>query len=285
MKISICGVGFVGTAMLNSFLLKGFKIGKDLFLYDKFKNGGMGCFEDLLLSEIIFIALPTMYDENKKCYNKEAIKDTLASLKKNSYQGAVVIKCTVEPLTTENLSKTFDLNLIHNPEFLTARTAEEDFHNQKQIVLGKSSSCDINKFHLVKKFYEDNYPTAEISLCDSNESEAMKIFANSFYSTKIQFFNELYLLCQRTGINFNSTRDLMLKNGWINEMHTNVPGPDGKLSYGGLCFPKDTNALLNFMRLNGTPCNVLEAVITERNNMRKDTENIIHKSDRFKVLE
>ena len=40
----------------------------------------------------------------------------------------------------------------------------------------------------------------------------------------------------------------MLKNGWINPMHTTVPGPDGQLSYGGFCFPKDTNALLQFMK-------------------------------------
>ena len=33
-------------------------------------------------------------------------------------------------------------------------------------------------------------------------------------------------------------------------MHTNVPGTDGKLSYGGACFPKDTNALNNFMIKN-----------------------------------
>ena len=69
----------------------------------------------------------------------------------------------------------------------------------------------------------------------------------------------------------------MLKNGWINPMHTNVPGPDGKLSYGGYCFPKDTNALLNDMKNKGTPYKVLEATIEERNTMRKDDINVIKK--------
>ena len=66
----------------------------------------------------------------------------------------------------------------------------------------------------------------------------------------------------------------MLKNKWINPMHTNVPGVDGKLSYGGYCFPKDTNALLNHMKREGTHCKVLEATIIERNIMRDDHVNI-----------
>jgi len=40
------------------------------------------------------------------------------------------------------------------------------------------------------------------------------------------------------------------------------------LSYGGLCFPKDTNALLSDMIKQNSIHSVLEAVINERNNMR-----------------
>ena len=43
----------------------------------------------------------------------------------------------------------------------------------------------------------------------------------------------------------------MLKNGWINHMHTEVPGQDGKLGFGGACFPKDTAALLADMKREG----------------------------------
>ena len=70
------------------------------------------------------------------------------------------------------------------------------------------------------------------------------------------------------------SKELMLKNGWINPMHTEVPGPDGQLSYGGYCFPKDTNALLQHMIKEDTPNKVLEATINERNEMRKDNTNV-----------
>ena len=62
----------------------------------------------------------------------------------------------------------------------------------------------------------------------------------------------------------------MIKNGWINQMHTQVHEPDGKLSYGGMCFPKDTNALLQHMRKHDTPHRVLEATVIERNILRDD---------------
>ena len=34
----------------------------------------------------------------------------------------------------------------------------------------------------------------------------------------------------------------VLLSGYINDTHTYVSGPDGKLGYGGKCFPKDVNA-------------------------------------------
>ena len=52
------------------------------------------------------------------------------------------------------------------------------------------------------------------------------------------------------------------------------PGPDGKLSYGGYCFPKDTNALLQFMKTKNTAYEVLQAVVDERNKMRDDHTNV-----------
>ena len=171
------------------------------------------------------------------------------------------------------------MKFVHNPEFLTAATAFEDFHNQTHIVLGKSENIKNSDVDILKQFYEKNYPDAEISICSCTESESMKSFVNCFYAVKIQFFNELYLLCNKMGCNYDNVKDLMLKNKWINPMHTDVPGPDGKLSYGGYCFPKDTNALAEHMKREGVTCKVLEATIQERNEMRDDNVNIKLKNE------
>tara|TARA_B100002019_G_C21214226_1_gene571080 strand:+ start:63 stop:890 length:828 start_codon:yes stop_codon:yes gene_type:complete len=274
--VSIIGLGFVGSSMYKSFELKGVK---NLFGYDKYKNGGIGSFEECLNSKVCFLALPTpfSYEENK--YDKKAIETVCKDLEKNNYNGLVVLKSTVEPETTNNLSLKYNLKMVHNPEFLTARTAFEDFHNQDHIVLGKGINCSDEDLNILKKFYKKYYPLAAISLCNSIESESMKSFVNCFYSVKIQFFNELYLLCQKNNSDYNKVKELMLKNGWINPMHTDVPGPDGKLSYGGLCFPKDTNALSRYMNEKEVPNKVLNAVIEERNEMRDDHDNCLLKND------
>ena len=184
-----------------------------------------------------------------------------------------VCKSTVEPGTSNDLAKKYGIKIIHNPEFLTARTAFEDFHNQSHIVLGFTSLIQPEDMDKVIHFYKSYYDKAEISVSTSEESESMKIFCNCYYSVKIQFFNELFLTCQKNGSDYNKVREMMLKNNWINPMHTTVPGPDGNLSYGGLCFPKDTNALNHYMIRNGIPNKVLNATIEERNEMRKDKDN------------
>ena len=271
MTIGIVGIGFVGSALLKSFQLKNLNI----VTYDKYKDGGIGDINDLLNCNIIFLCLPTPYSEKTNTYDKSSLMEICSFLESNKFRGAVVLKSTVEPTTTNHLNDKFDLNLIHNPEFLSAKTAFEDFHNQKHIVLGKSNKCDIYYINIVRDFYKFYYPSAIISTCESLESECMKIFCNNFYATKIQFFNELYLLSNKIGANYEIIKDLMIKNGWINPMHTQVPGPDGLLSFGGYCFVKDTAALLSFMKINNTHSDVLQAVVNERNKMRSDKDNII----------
>ena len=129
-------------------------------------------------------------------------------------------------------------------------------------------------FENVHNFYKTHYPLAEISVCNSTESELMKIFVNCFYSVKIQILNEFYLLCKKLNVQYDTVKNLMLKNKWINENHTKVPGTDGILSYGGMCFPKDTNALNEMMKTLNINNAVLDATITERNKMRNDHCNI-----------
>lgn len=272
-KVGIAGIGFVGGSMLKSFQEKEVEY---IVNYDKFKESDPQ--EKLLTTDILFLSLPTQYDETTGEYNKDTIVETCSMLELNKYKGAVVLKSTVEPETTSKLEDKFNLNFIHNPEFLTARTAYEDFHNQKHIVLGKSSSCDNEVYDNVVNFYKTYYPKAVISECTSIESESMKIFVNCFYSVKVQFFNEIYLTCQKSGANYDIVKDLMICNNWINPAHTTVPGPDGELSYGGMCFPKDTNALLKYMQSKKVPSKVLEATIEERDIMRDDNVNIIKKN-------
>jgi len=265
-RVAQIGNGFVGSALHKSFEKKNIKT----IIYDKYQ--GIGSIDTVTESRLLFLCLPTPYVDGYG-FDLSAITENLKILASRKYSGLVIIKSTVEPGITEKLSKQFpNLYLCHNPEFLTARTAEDDFHNQKHIVLGftrKVLSEDISMVDDLFKFYSKTYPQAKVSVCKSEESEAMKLFCNNFYAIKIQIFNEFYYLAQKVGIDFENVKEMMLQNGWINPMHTDVPGHDGLPSFGGACFPKDTNALHHMMKTLGTPSEVLGATIAERNKMRE----------------
>jgi UDPglucose 6-dehydrogenase len=262
-SVGIIGYGCVGQAIQKSLELKNIQV----FYYDKYKESHS--FEDCLKSSIIFICVSTNLDNNTKEYNKKGLYESIKKLSDNNYKGIVVNKCTVDPLTILNLSQEFNnITIINNPEFLSSETAFEDFHHQKHIVLGKTENIDEKKFNILIDFYKTNFPDSEISICSSTEAEYTKIFCNSFYAVKVQFFNELYLSCQKNNCNYNLVRDMMVKNGWINPMHTNVPGKDGKLGYGGVCLPKDTIALLTFLKNQDTPCEIINSCINENIKLR-----------------
>ena len=273
-KIGISGLGFVGSAMMLTFIQKGYIEGETLFVYDKYKDGGIGCIDGLIHTDILFLALPTLFNFDTRCFDIGSIDDNLKELSGKGYNGIVVIKSTIEPLTTQNFCKKYNLNIVFCPEFLSAKTAFYDFLNQKHIIIGKTDSICEDKLELLINFFVENFKNAEITLCSSTEAECVKLFSNNFYSVKIQFFTEMFLLCDKIGINFDKVRDTMLKNSWINPMHTQIPGSDGNISYGGNCFPKDTNALLHFMINKEVPHNLLKACIEERDLMRNDNLNI-----------
>lgn len=265
MIIGVIGLGFVGSALHKSF--QNFSI--QSVVYDKYKSGGIGKIEDTLKADIIFLCLPTLYNQEQTSYDITSIIETLDVLSKKKYSGLIVLKSTVEVETTLHLSKKYqNLKICHNPEFLSAKTAYQDFHNQSHIVIGKGVNCDTNDMDTLMSFYKKHYPKAEISLCLSNESECMKLMCNSFYASKVAIFNEFYLFSQKLGIQYDTIRSLMIKNNWINPQHTLVPGTDSQLGFGGACLPKDTQALANQLESHGCPNSILKSVLEENNIVR-----------------
>ena len=84
--IGICGVGFVGGALKYSFD----KLAVNYVLYDKYK--GVGNFNQLLTTNIIFLCLPTLYDDTSNKYDTSSLEEIAGKLSRDEYQGIVVIK-------------------------------------------------------------------------------------------------------------------------------------------------------------------------------------------------
>jgi len=260
MNIGIVGLGFVGNAIKRSFEIKNINV----ICYDKYKNGGIGKINDTINCHILFLCLPTILKNND--FDLSNLNEVLLYYNKIKFTGLIVIKSTITPTTTFYFKKKYKyLKLLHNPEFLSARTAFKDFHNQKHIVIGG----DYINSKILYNFYNKYYTGCLISLMTTNESESLKLCANSFYAVKIQFFNEIYDMCHKIeNCDFETVKNGILKNGWVNNQHTSVPGSDGKLSFGGACFPKDTQALLSFLKKKNSKCKILKATVEENIEMR-----------------
>lgn len=259
-KIGIIGKGILGTAIFKFFK----KHNSELYIYDKYKK--IGCFDDIIKSDILFLCLPTLFNEETKTYNIDEINSICSLLKDNNFNKMIILKSTVVPKTTKNLNKIYNLNIIHNPEFLSELTASEDFENQKHIVLGSENNVFLKD---CVGFYKSYFKNADISIMSSTESELMKIAINNFYSSKLIFFNELYLLCNKINISYDNVKDSMIKNDWINPMHTTVPGKNKQLGFGGMCFPKDTSAYLHFLKEHSNYYKITEATVSENTELRK----------------
>ena len=156
-----------------------------------------------------------------------------------------ILKSTVLPGTTEKLSKQYPkCKIIFSPEFLTERTAKLDMLTQSRIILGG----ELLLTEKARDLFNLRFKNKNIIQTDSKTAELIKYMNNTFFATKVSIMNEFKLLCDKIGANWEDALMGFVSDGRIGDSHLNVPGHDGKLGYGGTCFPKDVNALLFFSK-------------------------------------
>ena len=57
----------------------------------------------------------------------------------------------------------------------------------------------------------------------------------------------------------------------------NVPGHDGRLGFGGACFPKDTEAFLSFFKEKKINFSLLAETIKFNNHLRNDYNDLLER--------
>ena len=197
-----------------------------------------GLNDDITKADIVFVSIhiPTEIDASQDL-------TTLVDIIKSCPNVPIFIRTTLLPGTCDKLSKKYNKDVNFMPEFLTERTAVEDFYRQPMIFS--------NHEDMLKEIFKGK----EYVVMNSLEAEVTKYAHNVFGALKVTYFNGINELCKKLGINYQNIRNGVLLSGYINEPHTSVPGPDGKYGYGGKCFPKDVNAFAKMTE--GTPIGVL----------------------------
>ena len=99
---------------------------------------------------------------------------------------------------------------------------------------------------------------------------------NCFFATKVSFLNEMYQIAKKSGVDWDMALDGFVRDGRVGHSHMNVPGPDGKMGFGGSCFPKDIQAIINYGESLDLNMNTLKGVWNTNLEVRpeKDWENL-----------
>lgn len=255
--IGIIGVGFVGGAILNYFKDKIAVFTNDI------KHSNNTPFDIMVQNnQFIFICLPTPQRDDGAC-DTFIVSDVLKRLNEiarlKNVRPIIVIKSTVYPGYTKEATKTFPyLNICFNPEFLKEASANEDFANQKLIVVGS----EIPRLRiLLEHFYTEWFPDAYYMKTDATTAEMVKYVANSFLATKVTFCNEIYQLCEKLDISYDKLKNICKQDDRLGSTHWDVPGPDKEFGFGGHCFPKDVSALVYKAKELGITPTLLETVL------------------------
>lgn len=209
-------------------------------------------------NEVIFIAVGTPPDEDGRADLKYVVAAAEEVGRNMSHYQVVVNKSTVPIGTGELVRKTIkkfyngDFDVVSNPEFLREGSAVEDWMHPDRVVIGDSNGGKAAK--KVAEIYE--VLKSPILITNLETAEMIKYASNSYLATQISFINSLSYVCEKVGADICKVSEGMKLDKRIGARSFLSAG----LGYGGSCFPKDVEALVQISKDNGFDFKILEEV-------------------------
>ena len=257
MKIIVAGYGYVGKAVAEALN----KHNEVVIVDPKYGNDTISQHHD---ADGLIICVPTPTTEDGVCDASiiASILDTVPIFM------PVLVKSTVTPAIAEGFDDIYsEHSIVYSPEFLRAKTANTDFANQKYIILGgEDPEC------FWQDLFQGSLPNCKMVFnCSAKEACMVKYASNSFLALKTSYFNQIYDVCAKAGLDFDVVRQLLAQDPRIGSDHTMVPGPDGLRGWGGHCFPKDTASFVQWTTTIEAPVTLVESAIQYNNKVRKNS--------------
>lgn len=247
MKIQIVGYGFVGQA--HALALGG---KNKIHVYDPVK----GYNDRVSNPDAVIVCVSTPQSTDGRCDMKN-VYDAISNCPQNV---PVLIKSTISLEGWRSIKSSDKNNMISfSPEFLRAEHAYEDFKNQEVIYIGGGDQIFWSSLLVM---------SLGVKVAGKNPEALIlaKYYRNSFLATKVAFFNQVFDLCETTGVDFNVVRQLVTKDNRIGESHSYVNEERG---FGGHCFPKDTSAIVWTSDSYGYDSSIIKSAIEYNDRIKK----------------
>ncbi|MEW9699929.1 UDP-glucose/GDP-mannose dehydrogenase family protein [Paenibacillus sp. SI8] len=220
-------------------------------------------------SDIIIIAVGTPSLPNGEAnlqYIEQAAYDVASAI--NGYK-IIMTKSTV-PVGTNHLIHNwigkvsqYEFDVVSVPEFLREGTAISDTLNPDRIIIGAESSTAIETITELHQPLTEN-----IIITDIKSAEMIKYASNAFLATKISFINEIANICEKIGADVTLVAKGMGQDKRIGSSFLNAG-----IGYGGSCFPKDTNALIQIAGNANYDFKLLKSVVEVNKHQRYNVIN------------
>ena len=284
MKVSVFGLGYVGSVTAACFADKGHDVIGVEVNPDKlalFSDGKSPLFEPGLVellqkvhragkftatgsaaeavnsSDISFICVGTPSKKGGQAdlsHVEHVCREISDALRTKSAPHTVVVRSTMLPGNIEAVvaPRLPGARVVANPEFMREGSAIRDFFEPPFVVVGELQTGDGDA---VAELYRCvNAPQVRVSI---RAAEAIKFACNAFHALKITFANEIGQFCKAQGIDSHEVMDIFCRDSKLNVSKAYLrPG----LAYGGSCLPKDLRALLSRAREHDLELPMLEAI-------------------------
>tara|TARA_Y100000996_G_scaffold290317_1_gene229397 strand:+ start:555 stop:1880 length:1326 start_codon:yes stop_codon:yes gene_type:complete len=146
-----------------------------------------------------------------------------------------------------------EFEIANNPEFLKEGKGISDFMSPDRVIVGIDNDNLKNVFESLYRPFSVNHE--KLIFMDVLSSELTKYTSNAMLATKISFMNEISILAEKAGADINNVR-----KGIGSDQRIGYSYIYPSVGYGGSCFKKDLNSMIDFSDKLGHSLEIIRAV-------------------------